>query len=294
VFDLQDKVAIVTGGGAGIGEATSMLFAQLGAAVTVADINAGDAERVAANIVEAGGRAIAIEVDVAEEAQVKAMIDRTVEEFGKLDVLFNNAAALNLIPSDPDVTAQDIEIWRKTMDVNLTGPMLGCKHAIPHMLANGGGSIINTGSHCGTRGELNMTAYGASKAGVIQLTRSVAAQFGKQGIRCNTLSPGLTMTPKALKVMPDDVKAIYERTNMLAYLGRPIDQAAMAAFLASDASAYVTGQQFTVDGGQANAMPIVAHFREWAQQQTPDVDTMNAPLPSEIVRVAAPTASSAR
>ncbi len=264
---MKGKVAIVTGGASGIGAATVALLASRGAAVVIADIDVPTAEAHAAVVRNAGGQVLVVATDVREEDQVQHMVASAVSEFGRLDILHNNAAALELIPEDPDVTGQDLSVWERTLRTNLTGPMLGCKHAIPAMLATGGGSIVNTASVSGTRGEMNMTAYGVSKGAVIQLTREVAAQFGKQGIRCNAVAPGLVLTANTTRDLPDDVKALYVRNSMTPYVGQPEDIARMVAFLASDEARYVTGQIIRVDGGLSSTLPIVADFRDWVQAQ---------------------------
>jgi NAD(P)-dependent dehydrogenase (short-subunit alcohol dehydrogenase family) len=264
---LNGKVAIVTGGASGIGAATVALLASRGAAVVIADIDKPAADSHAEDVRAAGGRVLVVETDVREEDQVERMVAATVAEFGRLDVLHNNAAALELIPDDPDVTGQDLYVWERTLRTNVTGPMLGCKHAIPAMLDSGGGSIVNTASVSGTRGELNMTAYGVSKAALIQLTREVAAQWGKAGIRCNAVAPGLVLTRNTRRDLPRDVQAMYERNSMTPYVGQPEDIARMVAFLASDESRYVTGQVMRVDGGLTHSLPIVAEFRDWVERQ---------------------------
>jgi hypothetical protein len=233
----------------------------------IADIDQPAADAHAQAVRDAGGRVLAVETDVREEDQIERVIEATVSEFGRLDILHNNAAALELIPEDPDITGQNLHVWERTLRTNVSGPMLGCKHAIPVMLESGGGSIVNTASVSGTRGELNMTAYGVSKAAVIQLTREVAAQFGKRGIRCNAVAPGLVLTANTSRDLPDDVKEMYIRNSMTPYVGQPEDIARMVAFLASDEARYVTGQIVRVDGGLTNALPIVADFRDWAAVQ---------------------------
>jgi NAD(P)-dependent dehydrogenase (short-subunit alcohol dehydrogenase family) len=265
---LKGKVAIVTGGASGIGAATAALLASREAAVVIADIDKPSADAHAEVVRRAGGQVLVVETDVREEEQIQRMVQAAVAEFGRLDILHNNAAALELIPEDPDVTGQDLYVWERTLRTNVTGPMLGCKHAIPAMLETGdGGSIINTASVSGTRGEMNMTAYGVSKGAVIQLTREVAAQFGKQGIRCNAVAPGLVLTANTTRDLPDDIKALYVRSSMTPYVGQPEDIALMVAFLASDEARYVTGQIMRVDGGLTSALPIVADFRDWVEAQ---------------------------
>jgi len=264
MISLDGKVAIVTGGASGIGAATAALMARLGAAVVIADIDQPNALKRVEEIEGAGGRALALETDVCEEDQVKRAVDATVAEFGRLDILHNNAAAIELVAEDLEVTRQDLGVWERTLRTNVTGPMFGCKHAIPAMLETGGGSIVNTASVSGMRAEVYMTAYPVSKAAVIHLTREVALQWGKQGIRCNAISPGLVLSP-AGAALSDDVKQMYVRHNMTPYVGKPEDIAPVVAFLASDEARYVTGEVVRVDGGLTSMIPIVADYRDWAE-----------------------------
>ena len=259
---LDGRAAIVTGAASGIGRASALALAAEGAGVLVADLNEEGAQRVVAEIVEACGRARACRADVEEEASVEAIVAAAVDCFGRLDILHNNAAA-----SDPEImgrdlalTDMDIEVWDRTMAINLRGPMLGCKHAIPHLLEAGGGAIVNTSSASGLVGDLSRAAYGASKAGLDSLTRSVATQYGKRGIRCNSIAPGVIATPALAANVPAEQLAIFERSHLTPRLGRPEDIAAAVVFLASDEGAYITGQTISVDGGLLVHHPTFAEF----------------------------------
>lgn len=259
---LEGRVAIVTGAGSGIGRATARRLASEGAAVTVADIDEQAAQRVAAEIEAAGGAARAQVVDVAEEDQVAAMVADTVAAFGRLDVLHNNAASLGpqQLHGDRDVIGMDAGLWDQVMAVNLRGPMLGCKHAVPHLLDQGGGSIVNTASVAALGGSLVRTAYGVSKAGLIALTKYVATAYGKQGVRCNAVAPGVVVTEKAQDLLtrtPEQAE-IFRSNHLTPRLGEPDDIAATVAFLASDESAYLTGQLICVDGGYTAHTPTYA------------------------------------
>jgi NAD(P)-dependent dehydrogenase (short-subunit alcohol dehydrogenase family) len=185
---LAGKVAVVTGAGSGIGEATARLMAREGASIVVADINGTGAARVADDL----DGAVAAEVDVSDEASVVRMIETAVESFGGLDVLHNNATDSSLNAIDTDIVTLDMAIFDRLVAVNLKGAFMGYKHAIPYMLARGGGSIVNTASVDGFVGRGVRAAYGASKAGIVLLTKSVASQYGTRGIRCNAVAPGLT------------------------------------------------------------------------------------------------------
>jgi len=244
---LEGKVAIVTGGGGGIGSAVARRMVSEGAKVAVADLFLEAAERVAEPL---GDNALAVQFDAAQPDSVKAMVDATVERFGRLDVLHNNAAMTDPAKHPQDRTAVDtpIEIWREIIDVNLTGYMLGCKYAIPYMIAAGGGSIINTASNSGTAGDLARIAYGSSKGAIITLTRYVATQHGKQNIRCNSVAPGVVLTEALEKTVPG-LKEIIKRHILTPEFGTPDDIAALVAFLASDESRYITGENISISGG---------------------------------------------
>lgn len=259
---LAGKVAIVTGAASGIGRATALLMAREGAAVVVADLDAAGARAVAKEIEAAGGRALGQAADVSDEASVAEMVEAAAKRFGGLDVLHNNAAASDpaLMSRDGDVAALDLAVFERTIAVNLRGPLLGCKHAIPRMLARGGGAIVNTSSASGLVGDPVRTAYGVSKAGLDSLTRYVATQYGKRGIRCNSIAPGVIATPALAANVPPEMIAIYERSHLTPRLGRPEDIAAAVVFLASDDAAFITGQTLSVDGGLLAHHPAFGEF----------------------------------
>jgi len=248
---LDGKVAIVTGAGSGIGEATARLMGREGAAVVVADLNRAAAERVADQL----DTAVAAEVDVSEEESVVGMINAAVESFGGLDVLHNNATDSALNAVDTDIVTLDMAVFDRLVAVNLRGQFLGCKHAIPRMLERGGGSIVCTASVDGFVGRGVRAAYGASKAGVVLLTKSVASQYGKAGIRCNAVAPGLTLTPGAV----DNATKEYVEAALSSYpmprFCLPEDVAKAVVFLASDDAAYVNAATLMVDGGATAYLP---------------------------------------
>ena len=249
--DLDGKVALITGGSSGIGAETARLFAERGAAVAVGGRAPASGEAVAAEIRASGGRAVAVAADVSDEGQVAAMIADTVGAFGRLDVLHNNAALTDpgVMNRDGAVAELDLANWNRALAVNLTGPMLCAKHALPHLLAAGGGSIIMTGSGKGTAGDLDHTAYGVSKAGLINLTRYIATQYGKQRIRANIMVVGLVLSEALKTSFPAPVREMIESHHLTPYLGETRHIAEVAAFLASDASAFITGAAIPVDGG---------------------------------------------
>lgn len=256
---VQGKIAIVTGAGkvGAIGATTAELLAREGAAVAVADLDGAGSREVADRIVVAGGRAIALEIDVADPGAVERMVAETVAEFGGLDVLHNNAVATALIDRDGLIGELDLDVFQLGFDVNVRGTALATKHAIPHFLARGGGSIINTSSAVGKLPEVTRTVYAATKAAIESLTRSTAAQYGKSGIRANAIAPGVTLTPSVIAHMPAEYIEGFERHHLTARLGRPADIAAAALYLASDESAFVTGHVLAVDGGLTSHQPVV-------------------------------------
>jgi NAD(P)-dependent dehydrogenase (short-subunit alcohol dehydrogenase family) len=258
---LSGKVAIITGSASGVGAATASLMAERGASVVVADINRRGADDTVAAIAARGGRAIACEVDVREEDSVRAMVDLACATFGRLDVLHNNAAALgdDVLGRDLDLVSMTVELWDRTMAVSLRGVMLGCKYALPPMLDQGEGVILNTTSVAGQTGDVKRAAYGSAKAGVETLTKYVATMYGKQGVRCNAIAPGLIMSPPAIANLTPEMLDATLRNRLLQRAGTPADVAAMAAFLASDEAAFITGQTFNVDGG------VLAHHPAYSQ-----------------------------
>ena len=260
---LEDKVILINGAGSGIGKACAEEYARQGARVVVGS-QSKSGEAVAAGIRGAGGDAVSYSADISDEAAVIAMTDFTIKQYGRIDVLHNNAAITgsDIVMRDRDVASMDVELWDRTMAVNVRGPMLCAKHVIPHMLAQGGGSIINTGSTKALQGDIAQTAYGASKAAMHNLTYNIAAQYGKQGIRANVLMVGLVLSEALEENFPQQIRELMLRHKLTPFIGTPEDCAKAAVFLASDESRYTTGQDLHVDGGYSNHAPSLAEFRD--------------------------------
>jgi len=261
---VDGKVAIVTGGAGGIGAATARALAREGAAVAVVDIDGPRADEVAASIGATGGSALSVRADLSEEAEVAAAVASTVTRFGRLDVVHNNAALTesDFLSRDTRVTDLALEVWERTLAVNLRSQMLMCKHAIPAMVGGGGGSIVNMSSGASLKGDRTRTAYGVSKAGVNALTMYAAAGHGKQGIRVNTIVPGLIITDAVRAHLTEGMLDVLGRSTLTPYLGQPDDIADLVVFLASDESRYITGQMITIDGGMS------AHVGNFGQDDT--------------------------
>lgn len=260
---LDDKVILINGAGAGIGRACAERYAAEGAKVVVGSVSRS-AEAVAAGIVAQGGEAIALFADISSESEVAGMIAAAIQRYGRIDVLHNNAAMTgnDIVTRDTDVAGMDVDLWDRTMAVNLRGPMLCAKHVIPHMLRQGGGSVIATGSTKALQGDIAQTAYGASKAALHNLTYNIAAQYGKHGIRANVLMVGLILSEALEDNFPEPVRQIMLRHKLTPFIGTPEDCAHAAVFLASDESRYTTGQNLHVDGGYSNHAPSLAEFRD--------------------------------
>ena len=246
---LTDKVAIVTGAGSGIGRESALLFAREGARVAVAEVNDEAGRKVVEEIAGAGGEALFIHADVSIARDAEAMVDAAEKKWGKLDVLFNNAG---IFPArDGSVLETDEETWDLVMRVNLKGVFFGCKFAIPAMLRASGGSIVNTASFVALVGAATpQIAYTASKGGVLAMTREIAVEFARRGIRANALCPGPVDTPLLKELFSDPARRARRMVHIPpGRLAEAKEIAQAALFLASDESSYVNGATFTVDGG---------------------------------------------
>lgn len=247
---IANKVAVITGAGSGIGEAIATLFAKEGAKVVVVDWNRDSGERTAASIRAAGGDAKFCYTDVSKASEVQRMIDMALADFGKLDILVNDAAVLTQAKL-VDTTEEE---WDQIHSVNLKGVFLGCKYAIPAMVRNGGGSIVNIASVLGFVGDPDLAAYCASKGGVIALTKVAALTYGPDNVRVNCICPGDVNTPLVEAYFNKDPdpqrlrQEIYSK-YALRRIASPGDIAEAALFLASDASSFITGASLVADGG---------------------------------------------
>jgi NAD(P)-dependent dehydrogenase (short-subunit alcohol dehydrogenase family) len=246
---LQDKVALITGAGSGIGLETALLFAHEGAAVVTVDVNEQAAQQAAGEVRRAGGRATAVRADVSKAADCERMIAAAERDFGRLDVLFNNAGIMH--SQDDNAVTTDESIWDLTMNINAKGVFFGCKYGIPALQRAGGGSIINTASFVALLGAATpQIAYTASKGAVLSLTRELAVIHARENIRVNALCPG----PLRTKLLMDFLDTEEKKQRRLVHIpmgrfGEAKEIAYAALYLASDESSYVTGTEFLVDGG---------------------------------------------
>jgi NAD(P)-dependent dehydrogenase (short-subunit alcohol dehydrogenase family) len=244
---LKDKVALVTGGASGIGRATAELFAREGARLAVADYSAEGRDTVR-SIQTAGGQAIFVQVDVSDSGQVARMVEAAIQAFARIDILFNGAGIL----AYGTVLDTDEQAWNRVISINLTGTYLCCKAVLPHMIRQGGGSIINVASTVGAHDACaNAVAYVTSKGGVTLFTKAVAIDHAKQGVRVNALVPGATDTPMLRKALTPEALETLAVSQPIGRLGRPEELAKAVLFLASDDASFVTGTAMYVDGGQA-------------------------------------------
>lgn len=246
---LQDKVALITGAGGGIGRETALLFAAEGASVVAVDYNAAANEAVAEEVRAAGGKAIAVAADVSKAADCEAMVKAAEDGFGKLDILFNNAGISHA--DDDDAMSTSEEVWDLTFQINVKGVFLGCKYGIPALRRAGGGSIINTASFVAVVGAATpQLAYTASKGAVLSMSRELAAIHAREGIRVNALCPGPLYTELLMKYLNTEEKRQRRLVHIpMGRFGQAKEIAYAALYLASAESSFVTGSEFLVDGG---------------------------------------------
>jgi NAD(P)-dependent dehydrogenase (short-subunit alcohol dehydrogenase family) len=260
---LEGKVAIVTGAGQGIGTEVAGLLAKRGATVVLADINADRAEGAAAAIRATGASAVAVGFDLTREDQVADAVARIAADHGRIDIIHNNAAFQTEAQrqQDLDVIHLQTQAWDMAFAVNVRGPMLLCKYALPTMIAGGGGSIIHSSSGFGLLGETTLTAYGSSKAALINLSRFIATQYGKQRVRSNVIAIGFVLSDNAVETVPQAAKDVLLAHHLSPELGTPADIAHVVAFLASDEARFINGALIPVDGGFTAHQPSMVDFQ---------------------------------
>jgi NAD(P)-dependent dehydrogenase (short-subunit alcohol dehydrogenase family) len=262
---MQGKVAFLTGGGAGIAKASALAFVREGAKVAIVDINGEVGRRAEADIRAAGGDVLFIEADVTQDSAVKDAIGRTAERFGRLDVLVNCAGGS--LQEDVPVHEMSLEIWQRTIALNLLHPFLSCRYGIPHMMKGGGGSIVNFASHLGMIGS-EKPAYAAAKGGIVSFTKTLAAQYADHGIRANAIAPAVVRTERSIKrwenkdamLAEKPTPAMRERQmKQKLYpfsIGEPHHIAEICVFLASDESRMVNGTTIAADGGRSSYLRV--------------------------------------
>ncbi len=261
---LANKIAIVTGAATGIGLESARVLGEHGATVILADINATGIAQAAATLTAEGLDAHPISFDITIEAEIAEGVAKILKQHGRIDIMHNNAAIQteSQRSRDLDVIHLDTAAWDAAMAVNVRGPMLLCKYAIPSMIENGGGSIIHSASGFGTLGETTLTAYGSSNAALINLGRFIATQYGKKGVRSNVIAIGFVLTENAQATTPQIVKDILLKHVLATAHGSPRNIADVVAFLASEKAAFINGALIPVDGGFTAHQASTAHFTE--------------------------------
>jgi NAD(P)-dependent dehydrogenase (short-subunit alcohol dehydrogenase family) len=247
---LADKVALITGAGSGMGRVAAQMFAAEGAKVVVADFDEAAGIETAESVKQSGGDASFVRADVSSEADAKAMVDHAVDRFGRVDVLYNNAGVMP--EQDHSVIDTDVPTWDRVMAINVRGVFLACKYAIPPMLEQGSGSVINISSFVALLGcSVPQDAYTASKGAVLSLTRSLAVQFGPQGVRSNAICPGPIETPMLMEwlLKDEDARKVRLARNPTGRFGTPEEVVNVAIYLASNESLWTNGAHFVIDGG---------------------------------------------
>ena len=279
LFHLADKTAIVTGGANGIGEQTARLFARLGAQVVIADVDHGRGTALVDAIAGAGGKAAFVATDILSEAQIAALAKGVGERFGAIDIVVNSAGIPRTVAPDYEVAAMVTEHWNTTIAGHLTSTMLMAKYALPIMIAGGGGSIVNVSSLASLDATADLSAYAAAKAGVNQLTKEIAATYGRDNVRCNAVVPGAVLTERGRKTMGREMFELFATETPLPRLATPQDLAHAILFFASELSSMISGQTLTVDGGMMTKLPYWlpkmrasrgAAFDEAAARYSPD------------------------
>lgn len=248
---LENKVALITGASQGIGRATAILLAKEGAKVAVVDMNPKTGKETVEEIRKCGGEAIFVKADVSKAEDAKRMIETCAEKFGRLDILFNNAGIVKGGPSEDNILELTEEDWDRIMDVNIKGVFLGCKYAVPYMIKQGGGSIINAGSIAGVVARSGQLSYSTSKGAIVNMSRQLALDLAKYKIRVNATCPGFVSTPlvKSMTESQPEMARLWQSWHPLGRFGTPEEVAYAVLYLASDESSFVTGAALLIDGG---------------------------------------------
>jgi len=255
LIDFTGKVAIVTGGSAGIGEACIRKLSALGATAIIADVDAQRGKALAAALRDGGAAAAFIKTDILEEAQIRALVEQVVAEFGGVHILVNSAGIPRTIAPDSEVAEVETHHWNTTISGHLTASMLTAKYSLPHMIAAGGGSIVNVSSLSSQYATMDLAAYSAAKAGVNQLTKEIAATYGRDNVRCNAVVPGAVLTERGRKTMGREMFELFATETPLPRLAEADHLADAILFFASDMAAMVNGQVLNVDGGMMTKLP---------------------------------------
>lgn len=255
VIDLTGKVAIVTGGSAGIGGACIRKLSALGAHAVVADVDVQKGEAIVRELLDDGGSAAFVKTDILVETQIAALVNQVVQDFGGVDILINSAGIPRTIAPDSEVINVDTHHWNTTIAGHLTATMLTAKYSLPHMIAGGGGSIVNVSSLSSQHATMDLSAYSAAKAGVNQLTKEIAATYGRDNIRCNAVVPGAVLTERGRKTMGQEMFQLFADETPLPRLADAEDLADAILFFVSDMSSMISGQSLVVDGGMMTKLP---------------------------------------
>lgn len=259
-LSLEGKVALVTGGAGGIGQATIELMVGRGARVAIADIDLARAQAVAGRH---AGQALAIGVDLADEDSIREMVAHAARHFGRIDILHNNATAVGtaLVDADRGIGEMETWAWDTFFNVNCRGTMIVMRESLPHLIRSRAGAIVNTVSGMALQGNIRFHAYSATKAALIQMTRAVATAYGRKGVRCNAVAPGLILTETVAKDFPAEMRKLVEEETLRDKVGAPEDIAEAVVFLASDAARNITGQTLVADGGVSVHIPGFSAYR---------------------------------
>jgi len=246
---LKDKVVLVAGAATGLGADSARRLAREGARVVLGDLNFEGAQRTAGSITELGGDALAVQFDISDDDSVRGLLAATTKAFGGLDAVHINAGDMSAVSKDSDVVDIDLEVWDRTVAVNLRGHMLVTRHSVPLLLERGGGVIVYTSSIASFTGDPQRPAYSATKAGINALARHVASRWGREGIRANAITPGLILTDEIREGAPPELLAGMLARTRSTRLGEAADVSSMVAYLMSDDGSWINGQVVNVDGG---------------------------------------------